>query len=73
MTKLVGDRDNVTKLYVTKLCVKDGGRRGGGGGGEGGRGGGIQNQKQEPHTKMSGKTMKKTPGKRPQTVWGSGG
>ena len=32
----------VTKLCVTKLC-------GGGGGG-----GGIQNQKQEPHTKMWG-------------------
>jgi hypothetical protein len=29
-------------------------RRGGGGGGRG-RGGGIQNQKQEPHTKMWGK------------------
>ena len=28
-------------------------RRGGGGGGQGG-GGGIQNQKQEPHTKMWG-------------------
>ena len=51
---------------VTKLCVKDGcekvvcerwcvTRMGGGGrGGRGGRGGGggIQNQKQEPHTKM---------------------
>ena len=39
----------VTKLHVTKLCVKEGG--GGGGGG-----GGIQNQKQEPHTKMWGTT-----------------
>ena len=65
MTKLVGDRDNATKLYATKLCVKDGGRRGGGGGG-GGRGGGIQNQKQEPHTKMSGKA-------RDPKQWGNGG
>ena len=44
---------------VTKLCVKDGGV-GQGGGGSGGteagrRRDGIQNQKQEPHTKMRGK------------------
>ena len=55
VAKFVSDKDNVTKLYVTKLCVKDGGWRGGGGGEGGGRGGGIQNQKQEPHTKMWGK------------------
>ena len=50
---------------VTKLCVKVVGdkvvgdkavcERGRGGGGRGG-GGGIQNQKQEPHAKMWGKT-----------------
>ena len=25
VAKFVSDKDNVTKLYVTKLCVKDGG------------------------------------------------
>ena len=57
--------------------MKDGGRRGGGGGGGGeggGRGGGIQNQKQEPHTKMSGKTMKKKlPARDPKQCGGVGG
>ena len=38
------------KLCVDKLCVCDGRLAAGGGGG-----GGIQNQKQEPHTKMQGK------------------
>ena len=35
----------------SKWCVRE---AAGGGGGGGGEGGGIQNQKQEPHTKMWG-------------------
>ena len=47
---------------LMSLCVKDGVRqRGGGGGGGGGmEAGRIQNQKQEPHTKMWGKNTKST-------------
>ena len=57
--KMVGNKVVCERWCVTKLCVKDGVWqcvRGGGGGG-GGRGGGIQNQKQEPHTKMWGKMI----------------
>ena len=42
--------DKVLCVCVKDVCVVCGGG-GGGGGGKGG-GGGIQNQKQEPHTKM---------------------
>ena len=52
LTKMcVCDRWWLTKfcVCVKDVCVVCGG--GGGGGGKGG-GGGIQNQKQEPHTKM---------------------
>ena len=43
------------KLCVSKLCVDK--LWAGGAGGRGGGGGGIQNQKQEPHTKMWGKNV----------------
>jgi hypothetical protein len=48
MWKMVCDKVVCERRWVTKLW------RGGGGGGGGGRGRGIQNQKQEPHTKMWG-------------------
>ena len=57
---MVCDKD-VFERWWTKMCVcemvvdKDGGGAGGGGAGGGGAGG-IQNRKQEPHTKMWGKT-----------------
>ena len=44
----------MSKLCVSKLCVDKLEEEAAGGGG-GGEGGGIQNQKQEPHTKMWGK------------------
>ena len=49
----------VDKLFVSKLCVdkleeEAAGGGGGVGGGGGAEGEGIQNQKQEPHTKMWG-------------------
>ena len=52
-------KDGVWQSCVKRWCVKDDGwQRGGGGGGGGGEGGaGIQNQKQEPHTKMWGKNL----------------
>ena len=47
------ERFGEDKLCVSKLCVDK--LWAGGAGGGGGGGGGIQNQKQEPHTKMWGK------------------
>ena len=49
---MVVDKVVCERWWLTKLCVKDG--CGGGGGGAGGGAGGIQNQKQEPPTKMWG-------------------
>ena len=51
---MVCDKDVCERWWLTK-------RRGGGGAGGGGGGGagGIQNQKQEPHTKVWGKRCKK--------------
>ena len=51
--QVVCQRFGEDKLCVSKLCDDKlwAGAAGGGGGG----GGGIQNQKQEPHTKMWGK------------------
>ena len=49
-SKLCDDKLCVSKLCVDKLWA-------GGAGGGGGGGGGIQNQKQEPHTKMWGKNV----------------
>ena len=47
MSKLCVDKLCVDKSCVDKLCV---------GGGAGGAG--VHNQKQEPHTKMWGKSLK---------------
>ena len=46
---MVVDKVVCERWWLTKLCVKDGC-----GGGAGGGAGGIQNQKQEPPTKMWG-------------------
>ena len=58
MSKLCVSKLCVDKLFVSKLCMdklEEEAAGGGGGVGGGGReGGGIQNQKQEPHTKMWG-------------------
>ena len=53
--KLCVDKLCVDKLCEDKLCVDK--LWAGGAGGGGGGGGGIQNQKQEPHTKMWGKNV----------------
>ena len=54
LTKSVWTKCVWTKCVWTKSVLTKWRRAGGRGGGEGG-GGGIQNQKQEPHTKLWGK------------------
>ena len=52
--RVVYDKVVCERVCMTKLCAKERRRRPGGQ--EAGRPGRIQNQKQEPHTKMWGKT-----------------